>query len=70
MLKQTESHNKHIFIFSGRYSFWAILNDCPISDTIEHLNGRSQKTLLRVLREHIEFCFKGADWKLVLIHRF
>ena len=44
IFKQVESYNKHTNIFSGVNSFWTILNNQPVINSINSLNNRGKAT--------------------------
>lgn len=72
----------------GVKSFWAILNNQTVIDTVTNLNGGKKATsitcsdlstphtnifhgkLMRILNEHVDFCFKVSDGEFIVVEGF
>ena len=75
------NYNKQGSLFSGVKSFRAIFNNRPVTDVVKNLNGSKKEVfwflnslhsishykIIKVLNEHIDFCFKGGMGNLLYI---
>ena len=81
MFKQIESYNKQVLYFSGVKSFWAItdtiknLNGRNNATSIICYGFSTFYTnipygkVIGILKEHIDFCFKGGDGEFIVADR-
>ena len=88
LFNQIHSYNDESRYYSGVNSFWTILNNKPVINSINNLNKRSKASsiscfdfstlytniphdkLIKVMRELIEFCFKGGNKRIIKVDRY